>query len=233
MWADRRALCFHLVTAKELHNIIRICMQFNGFRVFLMCFEWKKMCVIGSQGTMISSKSPLLEHHYAIGRWITCGLFPGLLHYVFSIYTHRSSTSGSLRVLSFKKKNYLQNKTIPSGEEGSDCQNLLIVTHLTCNIVLISLLILYSSSFPLCLFHLFHSMHCQFSCPAFLFPCLVNRFLKLKKIKFHWKHICVYVPFFNTFNVSSHSSDLRISVLDSLWLWPLILLLKRPKDPKF
>lgn len=43
MWADRKVLCFHLVTAKELHNIIRICILFNGFRVFLMCLEWKKM----------------------------------------------------------------------------------------------------------------------------------------------------------------------------------------------
>lgn len=43
MWADRRALCFHIVAAKELHNIIRICILFNGFRVFLMCLGWKKM----------------------------------------------------------------------------------------------------------------------------------------------------------------------------------------------
>lgn len=43
MWADRRALCLLLVAAKELHNIIRICMLINGFRVVLMCFEWKKM----------------------------------------------------------------------------------------------------------------------------------------------------------------------------------------------
>lgn len=67
MWADRRALCFHLVAAKGLLNIIRICMLFNGFRVFLMSFQWKKK-VIHGQGTTISIKRPLLEHHNAIGR---------------------------------------------------------------------------------------------------------------------------------------------------------------------
>lgn len=159
MWADRRALCFHLVLAKELHNIIRICMLFNGFRVFLMCFEWKKK-VIHSQGTTISSKRPLLEHCNAIGREMSnlWAVFWPTTVCLLHLYRHRTSTSGSLRVLSLKKKN-LRNKTIPFGEEGSHCQNLLIVTHLTCNVVYISLLILYSSSFLLCLFHLSRSIH--------------------------------------------------------------------------
>lgn len=129
--------------------------------------------MIHSQGTTVSSKRPLLKHHNAIGREIInlwAVSWPAtvcLLH----LYRNRSSASGSLRVLSLKKKSiYLQNKTISFGEEGSHCQNLLIVTYLTYNIVCISLLILYSSSFLLCLFHLSRSIH------SVNFPFLLSSF---------------------------------------------------------
>lgn len=130
IWADRRALCLLLVAAKELHNIIRICMLFNGFRVVLMCFEWKKN-VIHSQGTKISSKMPLLEHHNAIGREMSnlCTVSWPTSLCLHHLYTHRSSTSGSLRVLSFKKKSVSakQNHSIWGGRQSlpkpTDCNS--------------------------------------------------------------------------------------------------------------
>lgn len=160
--------------------------------------------MIHSQGTKISSKMPLLEHHNAIGREMSnlCAVSWPTSLCLHHLYTHRSSTSGSLRVLSFKKKSVSakQNHSIWGGRQSlpkpTDCNSF------TCNIVYISLLIIYSSSFVPIPSLPFHAL-CQFSSSfsAFLFPCLVNRFLKLQKIKVHWKHVCVYVPLFNTFNV--------------------------------
>lgn len=76
-----------------------------------------------------------------------------LLH----LCAHRSSSSGSLRILPFKKNVYLQDKTIPFWGGGGG-----------------------GSSLP-------KPAGCTSTFPAFLFQCFINRILQFKKIKFQWK----------------------------------------------